>query len=89
MHPTKAQLMVLNGLRCMLCGKEFSYKILNWHHIKWKSISKANNEPIDNSYENGLLLCVDCHHYVHTFPYHSCDYRELMCIAQKNRKPLE
>lgn len=87
MHPTKARLIVDNGLRCMLCGREFPYKALNWHHIKWKSISKENNEPIDNSYENGVLLCLSCHHLVHTYEYDSQEYKSLMCIAQSRRKP--
>lgn len=85
MHPTKAELINKNGLRCMLCGKVFSYKYLNWHHIKPKSICKQNKEPIDNSYENSALLCLDCHEYVHTFDYYDNEYQYLMNIIRKNK----
>lgn len=88
MHETKAKLITNNGLRCMLCGKEFSYNQINWHHIKPKSVCKYLNEPIDNSYENGALLCLNCHAYVHTFYYWSYEYDELMNIVRSNRKPI-
>lgn len=86
MHETKAKLITKNGLRCMLCEKEMKYREIQWHHVKWKSICKKENIPIDNSYENGVLLCVMCHSYVHTLDYYSSEYQELMRKAVKNRK---
>ena len=87
MHETKAKLISKNGLKCMLCRQECKYRELQWHHIKWKSICKAEKIPIDNSYENGLLLCVCCHSYVHTLEYDSRTYKFLMEEAIKNREP--
>ena len=87
MHPTKAELINANGLRCMLCGKEFPYRQLSWHHIKWKSICKKNKEPIDNSYENGLIVCVSDHAYLHTLDYDSEEYHKLMEFGISQRKP--
>lgn len=86
MHETKAKLITKNGLRCMLCGRDVKYREIQWHHVKWKSICKKENIPIDNSYENGVLLCVMCHSYVHTLDYYSSEYQELMRKAVKNRK---
>ena len=42
MHETKAQLILLNGMKCMGCGKETRLKDLQWHHIKPKYVSKKN-----------------------------------------------
>lgn len=70
----------------MLCEKEMKYREIQWHHVKWKSICNKENTPIDNSYENGVLLCVMCHSYVHTLDYYSSEYQELMRKAVKNRK---
>lgn len=88
MNATKAKLIEVNGCRCMLCGQEVPYRQITWHHIKWRCISKKNHEPIDNSYENGLLLCLNDHAYVHTLEYDSDEYKKLMEIAKKNKKPL-
>lgn len=88
MHDTKAKLIVENGLRCMLCGKEVPYQQINWHHIKPKAVCKFYNEPIDNSYDNGALLCLDCHAYVHTFYYWSREYQALMATIRRNKKPI-
>lgn len=88
MHPTKELLIKQNGFKCMLCGKTVPYREINWHHIKPKAVSKYLGEPIDNSYENGSLLCLDCHYYVHTFYYWSKEYEELMRIIRRNRKPI-
>ena len=87
MHETKALLITKNGLRCMLCGKEVPYRQINWHHIKPKAVCRYYNEPIDNSYENGALLCLDCHAYVHTLYYWSYEYQATMKRIINNRKP--
>ena len=86
MHETKAELIKRNGLRCMLCGKIFPYCQINWHHILPKAISKYYGEKPDNSYENGALLCLDCHSYVHSFYYWSNEYKKLMEIIKNNKK---
>ena len=86
MHPTKELLIQNNGLRCMLCGKRVPYNCINWHHIIPKSECKWNNEPIDNSYENGSLLCLNCHAYVHTLDYSSQEYKKAMRIIRQNKK---
>lgn len=85
MHETKAILILKNGLRCMLCGKEVDYHRINWHHIKPKSVCKSLGENIDNSYENGSLLCLDCHAYVHTLDYESDEYKCAMDVVRKNK----
>lgn len=87
MHETKALLIVKNGLRCMLCGKEVPYNQINWHHIKPKAVCKYYGEPIDNSYENGALLCLECHAFVHQFYYWGKEYPELMERIKQNKKP--
>lgn len=86
MHPIKQLLIERNGLKCMLCGKEVSYEQINWHHIKPKAVCKFYGEPIDNSYENGCLLCLDCHAFVHTFYYWSGEYQDLMDDIRQNKR---
>jgi 5-methylcytosine-specific restriction endonuclease McrA len=86
MHPTKAELICKNGMRCMLCGKEVSYRQMNWHHIIPKFIFKKNKKPVDNSYENGALLCLDCHAFVHSYPYWSDEYQYYMDVIRQNKK---
>ena len=86
MHPTKALLICNNGLKCMLCGRTVSYNRINWHHIKPKAVCKYYNEPIDDSYENGSLLCLNCHSYVHTLSYWSKEYQNAMDVIRRNKK---
>lgn len=87
MHPTKELLIQKNGLYCMLCCKKCKYRDLEWHHIKWKSVSRNRREPIDNSYDNGALLCINCHRYVHTLRYNSAKYKDLMWVVRSHKKP--
>ena len=86
MHPTKELLIERNGLRCMLCGREFPYKFLNRHHIRPKEDCKRKHEPIDDSYENGAMLCLDCHALVHCYKYGSWCYERFMEIIKHNKK---
>ena len=86
MQPTKKELIERNGLRCMLCGREFDYCQINWHHIKPKAVCRHYNEKVDNSYANGSLLCLDCHAYVHTLYYWSNEYQNAMRIVKSNKK---
>jgi len=88
MHPTKQLLIEKNGLRCMLCGRSVPYAQINWHHIKPKAVCKYLGEEVDNSYENGSLLCLDCHAFVHTLYYWSDDYQAYMKRIITNRKPI-
>jgi len=87
MHPVKELLIKRNGLYCMLCGKKCEYHDINWHHIKPKYVSIRKGEKVDNSYENGSLLCVDCHSYVHTFTWKDDEYHDLMRVIQSHKKP--
>ena len=87
MHPTKKLLIERNGLRCMLCGKEVPYLEINWHHIKPKAVCKYLGEPVDDSYENGSLLCLGCHNFIHTIYYWNPEYEKYSRIIRSNRKP--
>lgn len=88
MHPTKQLLIEINGLKCMLCGRSVPYAQINWHHIKPKAVCKYLGEEVDNSYENGSLLCLDCHAFVHTLYYWSDEYQTYMKRIITNRKPI-
>lgn len=85
MHETKALLITRNGLKCMGCGKEVEYKNIHWHHIKPKYVSKANHEPVDNSYDNGALLCVQCHQEIHKYLWWDLEYQLLTDIIEDNK----
>ena len=80
MHETKRLLILNNGCRCMLCGKEVPLRELNWHHIVPKSISRRKGQEPDDSYENGSLVCLKCHSYIHSFAYYDTRYQKLMRI---------
>lgn len=86
MHPTKQLLIERNGLRCMLCGKEFPYSQINWHHIKPKAVCKFQGLEVDDSYYNGALLCLNCHAHVHTLYYWSEEYSKTMDEIRKHKK---
>ena len=87
MHPVKELLIKRNGMYCMLCGKKCEYPDIEWHHIKWKSVTLRREGKIDNSYENGALLCTSCHHYVHTFSFYSDEYHDLMNVVRSHKAP--
>ena len=86
MHPVKRLLIDRNGMYCMLCGRKCKYQELEWHHIKWKSVSLHRGEKIDNSYDNTCLLCLECHKYVHTFRYNSDEYHDLMWVVRNHKR---
>ena len=86
MHQVKKLLIERNGLKCMLCGETVPYQLINWHHIKPKAVSKYLGEPVDDSYDNGALLCLECHAYVHTMYYWSKEYQETMERIRKNKR---
>lgn len=89
MHETKKALIKSNGLRCMLCGREVPYALINWHHIRPKSDCRIHHEKIDNSYENGALLCLDCHAIVHEYKYGSDKYEYFTMIIRANKSPAK
>lgn len=86
MHPVKQLLIERNGLKCMLCGREVRYEQINRHHIKPKAVCKYLKEEIDESYDNGALLCLECHAYVHTLSYWSKEYQDAMNKIRKNKR---
>lgn len=85
MHDTKYMLIERHGLKCMLCGRTVEYKDIHWHHIKPKYASKFYGEPVDNSYANGSLICVSCHHYIHLYSWWGKEYHQLMSIVLSNK----
>lgn len=89
MHNTKYQLILKNGLRCMACGREVDYREIHWHHLKPKYVSKQNNEPQDDSYENGSLLCIRCHIEIHKYLWWDDEYQMMIDMIEGNRKSLD
>ena len=67
MKPVKTQLVQKNGTICMLCGKDVG-KHIQWHHLIPRYAGG------DDSYENGSLLCCNCHLEVHDFMYGDEEY---------------
>ena len=86
MHETKAMLIVKFGLRCMACGKEVEYHNLHWHHLKPKYVSKANYELPDDSFENGSLLCKDCHREIHRYHWWQDEFQVMTSIIESNKE---
>ena len=86
MHPTKKELIERNGIRCMLCGNIVPYRLIEWHHIIPKHITKFFGLPQDDSYENGSLLCVNCHKQVHEYEWWDKEYEALMDVIRKNKR---
>ena len=89
MHETKELLIEKNGCRCMLCGREMPYTLINWHHIVPKYVFKRKHQPVDDSYENGALLCLDCHAIVHEYKYGSDKYDYFTMIIRANKSPAD
>lgn len=86
MHPTKQELLNINGPRCMLCGKIFRYRELEWHHIVPKYVTTFYGQPKDDSYENGSILCLKCHARVHEYLYWDDEYQFLMDVIEDNKQ---
>ena len=47
------------GHVCMVCGKKFDKKLLQYHHI----VKYADGGATD--IDNGGLVCANCHNYLH------------------------
>lgn len=84
MNETKVWLIIEHGTVCMLCGKDVGRKI-QWHHIRPKYDFKRCNEKIDDSVENGSLLCPDCHKLIHRYDYIDYRYKRLTLEIKKNK----
>lgn len=85
MHPTKQELLNINGPRCMLCGKIYPLRELQWHHIVPKYVTTFMGRPPDNSYENGSILCLKCHARVHEYLYWDDEYQFLTDVIEDNK----
>ena len=79
MKATKLELLERNGRKCMLCGKDVGKRI-QWHHIIPRYAGG------DDSYENGCLLCANCHTEVHEFMYGDEQYTEFTQKILVNKK---
>lgn len=79
MKAAKQQLIRFNGTKCMLCGKDMKSNI-TWHHI----IPRCQHG--EDTYENGALLCPNCHRLVHNYPYDSEEYERLTQEMLKNKR---
>lgn len=86
MKPAKWELIDRYGMRCMLCGKEFSYKEINFHHIKPKYVFKQDGLKPDDSADNGSILCVKCHCKIHEYLWWDDEYQLLTEIILQNKK---
>lgn len=67
MKATKLELLRRNGTKCMLCGKDVGKRI-QWHHLVPKYAGG------DDSYNNGSLLCPNCHTEIHEYLYGQEEY---------------
>lgn len=89
MHETKCELITRHGSRCMYCGRTVRYKDIQWHHIKPKYVFKVAHEEIDNSYENGALLCAKCHIAIHKFLWWDDKYQEITKVIEDHKSASE
>lgn len=80
MLQVKKLMIERNKAICMLCGKNVGKRI-TFHHIRPKSHGG------DDSYENGSLLCEQCHfEVVNKVRYGTRQYNELMDQIRSNKK---
>lgn len=88
MHETKRQLIAVNGIKCMGCGRTVEYKDIQWHHITPKYVYKARHETPDDSYKNGALLCRRCHIEIHKYLWWDEEYQLLTDLIEDNKIDL-
>lgn len=88
MHATKCELILRHGVKCMLCGEEKELKEIQWHHLKPRYASKREGFLADDSYENGSLLCRECHKLVHKYDYSDLRYKAYMILIIDSKKPI-
>ena len=85
MKLTKVLLLETYGKRCMMCGKKFPLKKLQWHHIKPKYVFKSEHLEPDDSFENGAILCASCHTLIHKYLWWDDKYQLLTEIILQNK----
>lgn len=79
MKPAKIELLRRNGTKCMLCGKDLG-KHIQWHHLVPRYAGGLD------TYENGSLLCSNCHIEVHDFMYGDQEYTNFTKRILANKK---
>ena len=70
----------------MACNREVEYGELHWHHLKPRYVSKLNNEPPDDSYENVSLLCKKCHIEIHRYLWWDDEFQMMTDMVEGQRK---
>lgn len=53
-----------DGLVCCICGKELTKRTAHSHHLIPVNIAPQFEFALDN----GIVVCVDCHHRIHGAP---------------------
>lgn len=79
MKAAKLELLQKHGTKCMLCKKDVGKKI-QWHHIKPRCKGGLD------TYENGALLCPNCHVEVHQHLYGDEEYTDYTNKILANKK---
>jgi predicted HNH restriction endonuclease len=69
----------------MLCGEDADLTI-QWHHITPKYVFSRAGFPIDNSVENGALLCPNCHVRIHKYQYGDKEFMGLTKSILENKR---
>lgn len=84
MHEVKERLYSKYGVRCEVCGKEFTKSELTGHHI----IMKCKGGKITE--DNILIACCNCHFgQINHIKYNSEEYWDLMkkSLSHRSKKP--
>lgn len=78
MKQTKIDLIMNHGRVCMCCKKDVG-ELIQWHHIIPRYAGG------DDSYENGSLLCPNCHVDLHLYLYGTKEYERITKIILSNK----
>lgn len=68
---SKLELLKQYGKYCMLCRRKLKLEECTFHHI----IPKQNGG--ESSFENGSILCRQCHSVIHLFKYEDDAYKKI------------
>ena len=79
MKAAKFELLQRNGTKCMLCREDVGKRI-QWHHIVPRYAGGLD------TYENGGLLCPNCHTEVHEYMYGDEEYTNFTNKIISNKK---
>ena len=79
MKAVKQELVRRNGTKCMFCKNDVG-KSIQWHHIKPKC------EGGKDTYENGSLVCPNCHCKIHQHKYGTSAYNHFTKEILKNKQ---